>query len=84
MKVDSELLELLRCPADIATLELVPLPQAVCERLAERYRPELRDLEPEVSHGLACSECSRVYPIVAEIPVMLLDDALDRSELAEA
>jgi uncharacterized protein YbaR (Trm112 family) len=30
-----------------------------------------------VEQGLKCVKCGRVYPIVSDIPVMLVDEALD-------
>ena len=72
MPVDPMLLEILVCPDDRSELELVALPEAVRgpEGLADRA--EL---------GLACASCDRVYPIVSDIPVMLLEEALSRADL---
>ena len=52
MPISPELLEILRCPACIAKVEMK----------ADKS-------------GLKCVECKRVYPIVDEIPVMLVDKA---------
>ncbi|MFH1177429.1 MAG: Trm112 family protein [Acidobacteriota bacterium] len=76
MPVDPQLLEILVCPACKADIELVPLPEATCAMLVERYREKLRDEEPVVREGLRCSACRRTYPIVSDIPVMLIDEAL--------
>ncbi len=76
MPVDPQLLEILVCPACKADVELVALPAATCAMLVERYREKFRDETPEVSEGLACTACRRVYPIVSDIPVMLVDEAL--------
>ncbi len=76
MPVDPQLLEILVCPACKTDLELVPLPAETCATLVERYREKFRDEEPVVREGLRCTSCSRTYPIVSDIPVMLIDEAL--------
>jgi uncharacterized protein YbaR (Trm112 family) len=78
--VDPKLLEILVCPVDKTPLEVVELPQPVRERLVERFRDQFKDEEPVVEVGLA-SSAGRVYPVVSGIPVMLVDEAFDRSEL---
>jgi uncharacterized protein YbaR (Trm112 family) len=81
MPVDPMLLEILVCPDDRSALEMVTLPESVCQRLVEHYREQFKDEVPAVAQGLACTTCDRVYPIVSDIPVMLLEEALSRSEL---
>jgi uncharacterized protein len=81
MAVDPKLLEILVCPADRAELEVVELPAEVCTRLVEKYREQFKDEEPEVSIGLRCSRCGLVYPVVSDIPVMLVDEALPAEEV---
>jgi uncharacterized protein len=76
MPVDPQLLEILVCPACKAGVELIPLPPADCAMLVERYREKFRDEVPDVREGLKCTSCQRVYPIVSDIPVMLIDEAL--------
>jgi uncharacterized protein YbaR (Trm112 family) len=76
MAVDPQLLEILVCPACKADLELKPLPTETCAMLVDRYREKFRDEVPEVHEGLRCTSCGRVYPIVSDIPVMLVDEAL--------
>ncbi|HQT95514.1 MAG TPA: Trm112 family protein, partial [Thermoanaerobaculaceae bacterium] len=76
MPVDPQLLEILVCPACKADVELVPLASETCTMLVERYREKFRDETPEVHEGLKCASCRRVYPIVSDIPVMLIDEAL--------
>ncbi len=78
--VDPKLLEILVCPVDKTPLEVVELPSHVRERLVERFRDQFKDEEPVVEVGLA-SPAGRVYPVVSGIPVMLVDEAFDRSEL---
>ena len=56
MPVDSELLEILACPACKTPVTLVKDGQA-----------------------LKCASCHRVYPIKDDIPVMLIDEADDRT-----
>ncbi|MDD5563716.1 MAG: Trm112 family protein [Thermoanaerobaculaceae bacterium] len=76
MPVDPQLLEILVCPACKADLEPVSMPPETCAMLVERYREKFRDETPRVEDGLRCSTCRRVYPIVSDIPVMLVDEAL--------
>jgi uncharacterized protein YbaR (Trm112 family) len=76
MAVDPQLLEILVCPTCKADVELTPLPPDTCAMLVERYREKFRDEVPEVHEGLRCTSCRKVYPIVSDIPVMLVDEAL--------
>ena len=50
------------------------------QRLVEKYRDQFRDEEPVVEVGLA-SPAGRVYPVVSGIPVMLVEEALNREEI---
>lgn len=81
MAVDPELLKILVCPKTKAPLKLVELPDEVCNQLVEKYRPHFRDEEPVVEQGLHCAESKLVYPIVSDIPIMLVEDALAESVL---
>ena len=81
MSVDSELLEILVCPRSKASLEVVALPGELQEDLVEKYREHFRDEEPVVQEGLYCSESQLVYPIVSDIPIMLIDEALPASSI---
>jgi uncharacterized protein YbaR (Trm112 family) len=80
MAIDPKLLEILVCPVDKTPLEVIPLPEPVCQRLVERYREHFKDEEPVVEEGLL-SPAGRIYPVVSGIPVMLVDDALSREEV---
>ena len=81
MAVDPELLEILVCPKTKGALELVELPEAVRQSLVEKYREHFRDEEPVVEQGLYCAESNLVYPIVSDIPIMLVDEALPASDI---
>lgn len=81
MAVDPELLEILVCPKTRGTLELVELPSELCRQLEEKFRPHFRDEEPQVHEGLYCAESELVYPVVSDIPVMLIEEALPASVL---
>lgn len=81
MAVDPELLEILVCPKSHGRLEVVELPAALRDRLVERYREHFRDEAPVVEQGLYCAESGLVYPIVSDIPVLLVDEALPASEI---
>ena len=47
----------------------------------ETYREHFRDEEPVVAQGLYCEESQLVYPIVSDIPIMLIDEALPASSI---
>ena len=76
MAVDPELLEILVCPKSRGELELVSLPEEVSRTLVEKYREHFRDEEPVVEQGLYCAASGLVYPIVSDIPIMLVEEAL--------
>jgi len=79
MPVAPELLEILVCPKSKGALELIDLPAGVRSGLVEKYREHFRDETPVVEQGLYCSESGLVYPIVSDIPIMLIDEALAAS-----
>lgn len=76
-----ELLSILVCPKSKGALELVVLPESLCKSLKDRYREHFQDEEPVVEQGLLCRESALVYPIVSEIPILLVDDALPAAAL---
>ena len=81
MAVDKELLDLLVCPKSHGELELVQLPGEVCARLVERFKEHFQGEIPVVESGLLCRESQMLYPIVSDIPVMLIEEALPASAL---
>lgn len=66
IELKRKLLDILACPID------------------KHYPLELFEVKSEgdliVDGALFCQECSRFYPIVEEIPVMLPDDLRNRNE----
>jgi len=78
MAVDPELLAILACPAcdERPPVALCRLRDDVAKTLVDKYREKLKDEEPVVSEGLHCAACGRVYAMVSDIPVMLVDGAL--------
>ena len=78
MAVDPELLEILACPAcdSRPPVSLCRLKEDVAKGLVDKYRDKFRDEEPVVTEGLWCAMCGRVYAVVSDIPVMLIDEAL--------
>lgn len=79
MAIDTELLEILVCPKTKGDLELVPLPEEVRKQLVDKYREHFRDDEPVVEQGLYSADSQLVYPIVSDIPIMLVEEALPAS-----
>jgi uncharacterized protein YbaR (Trm112 family) len=81
MAVDPELLEILVCPKSKGELEVVELPEGVRRELVEKYREHFRDEEPVVEQGLYSPDSGLVYPIVSDIPIMLVEEALTASSV---
>ncbi len=79
MAVDQELLEILACPLCKQEVKLVLLAEARRAAIRDRFRDKFRGEEPVVEQGLECIQCHRVYPIVSEIPVMLVDEAFEQA-----
>lgn len=77
MAIDAELLEILACPLCKQEVKLVPLSEARRTAVGDKYRDKFRGEEPVVEQGLQCVQCRRVYPIVSDIPVMLVEEAFD-------
>jgi uncharacterized protein YbaR (Trm112 family) len=81
MAVDAELLEILVCPKTKGDLELIDLPPDLRGTLVEKYREHFRDEVPVVEQGLFCAASGLVYPIVSDIPIMLIEEALPASAI---
>ena len=77
MAVDQELLEILACPICKEEVKLIPLTDQRRTAVRDKYREKFRGEEPVVEQGLQCVKCRRVYPVVSDIPVMLVDEAVD-------
>ncbi len=58
---------------------MIPLPVALQTTIRDKYREKFRGEEPVVESGLQCVKCRRVYPIVSDIPVMLIDEAIEQA-----
>jgi uncharacterized protein YbaR (Trm112 family) len=79
MAIDTELLEILACPLCKEEVKVVSLPDARSKTVRDKYREKFRGEEPVVEQGLQCVKCHRIYPIVSDIPVMLVDEAFDEA-----
>jgi len=77
MAVDKELLEILACPLCKEEVRLIPLSERRRTSVRDKYREKFRGEEPSVEQGLQCVKCHRIYPVVSDIPVMLVDEAFD-------
>ena len=81
MAVDPELLAILVCPKTKGPLQLVKLPPEWRDKLVEKYREHFHDEKPVVEDGLYCADSQLVYPIVSDIPIMLIEEALPASSV---
>ncbi len=79
-----DLLDVLVCPKSKGALDVVTLPSPVCATLIEKYREHFHDEDPVVERGLLCKQSDLIYPIVSDIPIMLIDDALPAAVLTSA
>jgi len=79
MAVDQELLEILACPICKEEVKVVPLTETRRSGLRDKYREKFRGEEPVVEQGLQCVKCHRIYPIVSDSPVMLVDEAFEQA-----
>ncbi|MCU1348987.1 MAG: hypothetical protein JWO56_2017 [Acidobacteria bacterium] len=77
MAIDNELLEILACPLCKEEVKLVSLPETRRAAIRDKYREKFRGEEPVVESGLQCISCRRIYPVVSDIPVMLVEEAFE-------
>jgi uncharacterized protein YbaR (Trm112 family) len=77
MAVDQELLEILACPLCKEEVKVVALSPDRSAAVRDKYREKFRGEEPVVEQGLQCVKCHRTYPIVSDIPVMLVEEAFE-------
>jgi uncharacterized protein YbaR (Trm112 family) len=77
MAVDAELLEILACPNCKEEVKLVSLSEQRRAAVKDKFREKFRGEEPVVEQGLQCVKCRRVYPVVSDIPVMLVEEAFE-------
>jgi len=79
MAIDAELLEILACPLDKEEVKQVALSERRRKAVRDKFRDKFRGEEPVVEQGLRCVKCHRVYPIVSDIPVMLIEEAFEEA-----
>jgi len=79
MAIDAELLEILACPLCKEEVRQVPLSDSRRTAVRDKFRDKFRGEEPVVEQGLRCVKCHRVYPVVSDIPVMLVEEAFEEA-----
>jgi len=79
MAIQPQLLEILACPICKEEVRPVPLSEARRVIVRDKFRDKMRGEELVVDQGLQCVKCHRVYPIVSDIPVMLVDEAFEEA-----
>ncbi|MGH9420182.1 MAG: Trm112 family protein, partial [Thermoanaerobaculia bacterium] len=79
MAIQPQLLEILACPICKEEVRPVPLSEARRVTVRDTFRDKMRGEELIVEEGLQCVKCHRVYPIVSDIPVMLVDEAFEEA-----
>ena len=67
-----------RCKAQIST-DCRGRSEARRVIVRDKFRDKMRGEELVVEEGLQCVKCHRVYPIVSDIPVMLVDEAFEEA-----
>lgn len=79
MPIDAELLEILACPLCKEEVKPVNLSEKRAAAVRDKFRDKFRGEEPVVEQGLQCVKCHRLYPVVSDIPVMLIDEAFEEA-----
>ncbi len=76
MTIDKELLDILACPLCKKDLNVVKIEEERAKEVLKKFQERLPREELFCQEGLQCIECKRIYPIVSDIPVMLIEDAI--------
>lgn len=79
MAIQQQLLEILACPICKEEVRPVPLSEERRAAVRDKFRDKMRGEELVVEEGLRCVKCGRVYPVVSDIPVMLIDEAFEQA-----
>jgi uncharacterized protein YbaR (Trm112 family) len=79
MAIQQQLLEILACPICKEEVRTVPLSEERRATVRDKFRDKMRGEELVVEDGFQCVKCRRVYPIVSDIPVMLVDEAFEEA-----
>jgi uncharacterized protein YbaR (Trm112 family) len=83
--MQAEILSMLRCPQDGTPLELAP--DALVDELNEAIRADRlvdragRQIAQTIDRGLVRKAGDVLYPIIDQIPVLLVDESIELAQL---